>query len=297
MMKILNLFFVVIMLLNILIFLGCISNIPQKTTITIIETEITETITTTEMQGTTVETFTTFTTTTIQCNDSCVNYGFPMGFCLDECSENFIYVGNEGCDFEQKCCCFNFEFIETTTTSTTLKCNAKCCANSDCGVREVTHNYTCDANLIYTVYTDPLCKYPGTPSAQCIRVAERELLKRCDINKENCVENEPYCAFVSHGEYRFLEKPQNSQIFPITNSMFLNYDSYFFKIKYVISKNKKPDGLCIYVRSPDGVERKIYLTDRYGQWIDKNTRIGISKIFIYGSTISAEMWGMKQERI
>ncbi|MEM2918282.1 MAG: hypothetical protein QXY62_02135 [Candidatus Altiarchaeota archaeon] len=296
-MKILNLFGVLTTVIITSIFLGCINNIPVSTTTTLTtEARITTIITTTEMRYTTPEILTTFTTTTIKCNDSCVIYGFPTGFCLDECSENFVYIGNEGC-FEQKCCCLNFEFEETTTTSTTLGCNAKCCTNSDCGVREVTHNYTCDANLIYSVYTDPVCKYPGTPSAQCIRIAKRELLKRCD-EKEDCIEDEPYCAFVSYGEYKILEEPpKDSQIFPISNTVFSGYDIYSFKIKYVISKSKKPDGLCLYVRSPEGIERKIYLTDKYGEWIDENTRIGISRIFIYGSTILAEMWGMKQERI
>ena len=285
---------VVVSLFIMLLFSGCIEIPPLfQTTTTTIETTIT---TTTDVVVFTTETTPVITTTTISCNEKCSSLGYSNGFCLDACEENFIDSGNEGCGQEQKCCCFMWDFVTTTiVTSTTDNCPVKCCSHSDCGERKITNNYTCDANTLYTTYIDPFCRYAATPSSECIGRSKREFVRACDPERERCINDESYCAFIREGEYNVLEAPRNAQIFTVTDGGLSPYDVYTLKIKYVISGKTEPEGICLYVKNPDLTITKFYLTDKYGQWLDNRTKIGIRKIFIYGSAISADVWGMKTE--
>ncbi len=181
------------------------------------------------------------------------------------------------------------------TTSSTI-CTVECCSDWDCPDDKTTKNYTCFSEEIRRQYIDYICRYAGSPSAECIGKMKSDFIKSCTGEKEVCLEDEPYCSFFSWGEYHIIQEiPEGATSFYVNNENFHPYLHFWLKVKYVISdlEGEAPDGLCLYVKeSQTGEVRREYITDKFfGNWINESVRVGVKKVFI-GSGISVEVWGI-----
>jgi beta-lactamase superfamily II metal-dependent hydrolase len=182
--------------------------------------------------------------------------------------------------------------ITTTTTSTSTTIPGRCYTNEDCGGTKIVKNYTCKENKIARMYVRYRCLHPGTPSAECIGTYYTEVIKSCDEEREECVEDEQYCGFIQYGDYEILkEPPEGSLISAVNKKDFLPMFHLSLKIKYVVSAGDEPEGLCMFVKMPDGRVEKKYFLDKYGAVVD-NIKIGVLKIHISDAGVFAQIWGM-----